>query len=240
MRWLTALLATTLFVGCSNDTIDDTDVNPDVIWGKYETRFNAQTNNLWLSAQLRVGGSTGTTVRLTGDANIAVGGDRLRVVDGDANPVNLVGTFYSLTRSATAPDATYDFVWTRSDGVAFTNPVTQAAPIAVASPAAGAQVPNSAALTITWAAPLGDKERVDAHLDTDVERNTTFAIKSVNSGDSLVISASDMAEFPAGPASLHLVRWREEGVAEGHPENGGRRASSYVSEKIQIEITESE
>ena len=41
MRWITALLAATLFVGCSNDTVDDTDVNPDVIWGKYETRFMA-------------------------------------------------------------------------------------------------------------------------------------------------------------------------------------------------------
>lgn len=240
MRFIIALFTASLFVGCSNDTIDDTDVNPDVIWGKYETRFNAQTNDLWFYSQLRVGGSSGTTVRLTGGANIAVDGQALRVVDGDENPVNLSGTFYTLNQSVSTPNATYTFVWTRNDGEQFTNPVTQAKAIAVTAPADGATISNGEALTIEWGEALGAGERVNAHLDTKVERNTTFKLESVNSGSSLVISADDMADFPAGPATLHLVRFFEEGVAEGHPENGGKRVSSYVSEQIELTISASE
>ncbi|MCB9523492.1 MAG: hypothetical protein H6702_08925 [Myxococcales bacterium] len=240
MRWITALLAATLFVGCSNDTVDDTDVNPDVIWGKYETRFNAQTNDLWFYSQLRVGGSSGTTVRLTGDAKITVDGDRLRVVDGDENPVNLAGTFYTLNQSVAMPNPTYTFVWTRADGEQFTNVVTQAKAIAVTAPAAGATVSNGEALTIEWGEALGAGEHVNAHLDTKVESNTTFKLESVNSGSSLVIPADDMKDFPAGPAELHLVRYFEEGVSEGHPENGGKRISSYVSQKIDLTITAAE
>lgn len=238
MKRLILALAAFVATGCmSNDTIDDTDVNPDKIYGRYEARFSAETNNLWLSAQFRVGGDSGTTVRLTAPASITVDGQAMRVHDGDTATLNLSGTHYYLNGSVDVLPDSHRFVWTRNDGSAYTNVVTQAKSVAVAEPAADSTVSRTQALTITWDGALEDGERVVAHVDSAVELDTTFARKSVTTGNSVIIPAEDMAEFPAGPATIQLERWLEAPTAEGHPE-GGKRLSSYVSPKIQIEISE--
>jgi hypothetical protein len=236
MRCVVAL-SLALFVACSIDTVDDTDITPEAIWGKYETHFSAQDNVLWRGAQFRVGGPTGTTIRLTGGAYVSVDGARLRVVDGDQNPVNLAGTFYALTSAVAEPPATHTFVWTRGDGQEFTNPVTQARAIAITEPAPNAQVPLTAPLTVAWDEPLGPGETVHVHLATADPHDPGFATAIVNAGDRAVIATDDLMEFLPGPATLYLTRWFSEPVVEGHPREGGRRVSSYDSPKILVELT---
>jgi hypothetical protein len=238
MRWLTLLLIAITATGCvSNDTVDDVDVNPDKIWGHYEAVYSAQSNNLLLTAQLRLGGDGGTTIRLTDPASLTVNGGSMRFVDGDDAVVNLLGSFYILNESTETPAESHTFVWTRQDGSTATNVVEQAKPIAATAPEASAQISKGAALTISWANAVEGSGFVVARVDTDVERNTTFARKQISSGSSLVIPADEMADFPVGPATIQLQRWIKLDTTEGHP-IGGVRRSGYYSQKITVEIVE--
>ncbi len=103
--------------GCGSvDTINSDEVDSNVIWGRYGITHYSETQVIDFSAQFRVGGSTGTTVRLAAPSRVRVAGSEMEVFDGDASRVNLVGTFYS--HSITAPSEIpedYTFYWTRDD-----------------------------------------------------------------------------------------------------------------------------
>ena len=67
MRGLTQvlILGASLYLGCvSNDSIDDVDLNEDSVFGQYKGTYNANTKDMELFVQLRLGGDGGTTVRM--------------------------------------------------------------------------------------------------------------------------------------------------------------------------------
>jgi hypothetical protein len=223
----------------SNDTIDDTDVSPDSIWGSYEAHFDARDNSLRLLAQFRVGGSTGTTVRLTSPAKVEVGDQTMNFVDGDESAVNLSGSFYTLRQSLTTPPESQRFRWTRNDGQVFVNTVRQAPALSVASPAPATTVPRDAPLTITFEGePLADGDRITAYVDTQVSDRSGYARVDITSGSTLVVPSADLAEMPAGKATVRLQRYREGRASEGHPKEGGRLLSSFASEAVEITFAE--
>lgn len=239
LRGLALLLAATVG-GCgSNDTVDDTDVSPDAIWGSYEAHYDARENGLRLHAQFRVGGSTGTTIRLTPPAKVEVGDQTMRFVDGDEAAVNLSGSYYTLRQSLTAPPPTQRFRWTRNDGEVFENTVQQAPALSVANPTRNATVPRTAPLTITFdGEPLGEGDRITAYVDTKVADRSGYARVDITSGSTLVVPAADLAEMPPGKAVVRLQRYREARATQGHPKEGGRLVSSFASEEVEFTFAE--
>jgi len=62
--------------GCL-DTVDSEDVNPRAIYQSYHVDYDEKTNETDLFATFRVGGSTGTTVRLNSPSELRVNGRRI-------------------------------------------------------------------------------------------------------------------------------------------------------------------
>lgn len=233
LSWLVNVLLL-LLSGCvSNETVDDTDINPDVIWGRYAAHYSEESSQLSLHAVFRVGGSTGTSIRLTGDAQVTVDGERLDEFDGDEALINIIGTYYGLNRNNVSPEDRYTFVWTRSDGEQFTQIVNQVGGLQVVSPAAGEQIGNTQSLTVKLDGSLGAGERGEVTLSSE-----TGVISAEISGDTAVFPASDFAFLEPGNVQLQVRTEQSEATTTGHPEEGGERLSSFTSSPIALSLTQ--
>lgn len=228
-----SVLSIIALAGCvSNDTVDDIDVNPDVIWGHYHASYSAQSKKVRFRSTLRVGGDTGTTVRLTGGAEIRVDGSKLNVQDGDDALINVIGTYYALEQSAEIPKESYSFTWTRNDGQSFTNVVQQAQSLSIVSPASGAAIDPTQPLTVKLSAPLKDNETAFV----DISAGEEYRTQLISAGDTLTFTASELAGLPVGGGLLSLsIRW-ETNAVEGHPEEGGKLSSTMQGNNVAIEI----
>ena len=110
------LVGLSLSIGCmSNDTVDDVDINEDSLYGHYRGTFNANTKEMKLFAQLRLGGDGGTTVRMV-NGRLLVHGDPMMEVYGDEAFINLLGTYYRHLENVHEPEENYAITWLRGDG----------------------------------------------------------------------------------------------------------------------------
>lgn len=92
-------------VGCwSNDTIDSSDVNEDKLFGDYEGTFTAESSAMHFVAQLTVGGSGGTTVRLLAPSELRLDDQLMPVHDGTSSSSSLM-SYRGRRRSVSAETA---------------------------------------------------------------------------------------------------------------------------------------
>lgn len=239
--WLpVALCATAL--GCSVDTADDTDVNEEKLWGRYQVHYNEGTRDLNFYAQLRLGGPTGTTIRLT-EGKMEVEGQTMRAVDGDSNPINLLGTFYVLDESTATPAESYAFTWTRSDGSTHVNTIEVVDAFSISAPAAGASH-TGGDLTVTLdGPPLGTGEFYVVDVDPEAragEGERALLSERVDSGSQVVFPAAQVAELPAGTLEIRARRTHTAPPQTGHDVEGGERVSTWVAPAVRITFTPTE
>ncbi|MCA9541923.1 MAG: hypothetical protein KC620_23665 [Myxococcales bacterium] len=219
MRTAMLLTATLLAVGCSNDTIDDTDVNNDALYGQYQGHFDAKDGSLKFYAQLRVGGPTGTTVRLSAPANFTLDGQPMSEHDGDEALVNVSGTYYFLQQSATAPNDKYTFVWTRNDEQQFTNEITMPQAFTVTAPAEGDGW-SGGDLVIEFQGPplqnaTGVSEDILVTLTATAragEGQSQVLSESITAGEQVVFPESEMLKLPAGEVTITARKGRRSPV----------------------------
>jgi len=225
-------------VGCSVDTADDADVNEEKLHGKYQVHYYEGDRNLQYYAQLRLGGPSGTTIRLT-QGTMAVQGQSMRVVDGDQNPINLAGTYYVLLQSSDDPGQSHTFTWTRSDGSAYANTVETVPAFTITAPTPGATHAGGD-LKITVAGPaLRAGEHYFATLDAESdpgEGQDGLLSERSEAGNEIIFPAADIAKLPPGTAEVQVRRSHSVGPQTGHDIEGGELLSSRVAPTFTIVV----
>lgn len=223
----------------SQATVNSDDVNEDTFYGRYTVRYNADTATLDSFSQFTVGGSSGTTVRLTSPSKVTADGTEMKVIDGDQSAINIIGTFYTLDKAAiTTPPASVTFVWTKNDGTTtYTNTVSiPSAVVPVASSFSRKQ-----GLTVTYTGTdLASTESILCRLEsksTLTSSTKKYASASYsNTTKSCVFSATDLAEFELGTAKVTLSRTLLiSSNPQGHPQ-GGYTAGYYYSKPVEITV----
>ena len=234
-RFLTLGLGLLIIPACwSIDTIDSEDVNEDVIYGEYSVSYDAQTADLRYYAQFRVGGATGTTLRLTDPSEVAADGKTMELFDGDEAWLNVEGSYYYLKEAASMASSEYSIVWTRLDGSTYENIVIQADAIEVLSPMDGDTISLADGVTVEFDPPVGDNESVRCTIsgNSDVESDL------VSSGNTCVFTAAELDEIEPGDATIEVRRKLDGEVQNGHDEEGGRLNSYYYSPHIEMIFSE--
>jgi hypothetical protein len=225
------------FMGCSIDTIDDIDVNPDRLHGEYQIDFDEAEGFIRHYVQFRVAGPTGTTVRLS-EGSISLDGEEMSVFDGDDAFINLQGTYYRRTRSVSTPNPTYLYSWERTDGLVIDNTATMPGAFAVLSPTDADD--HTGELTIVL-----DGEELDAneHYNVTVRslvdrEDAPMVTREVHSGSELTLGSDVMIGFPVGPVSLSVARIRAGRPQSGHDSAGGQIRTTYTASSIYFNIVE--
>lgn len=90
-------------VACSTDTVGSREVRPDTIYQEYRLSFDEKTGNSTVEAWFRVGGLSGTTVRLDSPANLRVNGKEVPVKP------DFRGTHYELELPGYVSVATFEY-----------------------------------------------------------------------------------------------------------------------------------
>ena len=227
----------------SNDTIDSKDVNPEALYGEYTADFNADAGREELFVQFRVGGSTGTTVRLNDPAKVEANSQRLLEQGGTSSIINLIGTYYGLTTYKPAPEDSVTFVWTRDDKKTFQNVVVMAKPVSIGSPEADLKQSRKNDLKIEV---TGDEllsgETFEAELRSQQtkkdETTVTILWKRIQSGRTIIFAATDLNNFATGAATLVVRRLKPQNVQQGHDREGGVLSSRFQSKAVSITMTE--
>ena len=233
----TVLLATT---GCmSNDTIDDVDVNQDKLFGHYYAGFDSNSGDLDVRVQLRVGGKTGTTVRLL-EGELAVDGHAMSEQYGEAQALNLQGTYYYLKRSLAEFSPVHTVDWDRSDGERVTNDLRIPGPAWITSPAEG-DVVGRDNIVLRF-----DGIELDGHiiakmvleiLDPAGNNRRRTISKVITAGNEFVFTRTDLVGINGGSRIIaHLklqTRYRPE---VGHTAEGGMVKTEYRAARVEYEF----
>jgi len=236
-------ILTIMVTSCaSNDTIDSTDVNEEKLHGFYCANFYEDTADLKFFTQFRVGGSTGTTVRMISPSEVRVEGSRMQVRDGDKNPINLIGTYYTLKESVSAPSKLYEFIWTRTDGSTFRNVMTFARAVSVSSPPANFMYKKGDDLTVKFSNSIASGESVTVKIRSnnfsqDGTEKSSIS-QRVTSGDQVIFTAQELRFFVVGSAKITAERAKRESVQNGHTAEGGEITSYYESSSVPIVVQE--
>ncbi len=235
-----SILAVLALSACSVDTIDDGDVNQEKLYGDYRVTFDDAEKQVRHYVQFRVGGSTGTTIRLT-EGSIEYDGNEMSVFDGDEALINLNGTYYRRTYSADMPNASYTYTWTRGDGQRFDNIATMPSPFTIAAPLAGDTLPLDVPLTISLDGdPLGPNEVYSVQIESEAAMGQNMIAARSESGTEVIISADELSGLPLGPAIIRVSRVRSDAPQAGHADVGGRIETQYQVGEIGVSFVASQ
>lgn len=237
--WRLALVGLVLGAfGCSNDTVDDTDVNEDKLFGDYQVYYDEGGRDLRYYAQLRLGGASGTTIRLTA-GRMEVAGQEMRLVDGEDLVINVTGTYYTLSQSTDSPPATHTFTWTRSDGSSYDNTLETQPAFSIAEPAAGATHTGGDLVVVLNGPALKAGESYRVSLDADNQagegQRGTLSERS-DTGDRVVFPAADVALLPPGGVKVRARRVWQGTPQNGHAIEGGSLTSSRLAPEVAIQV----
>jgi hypothetical protein len=226
----------------SKDTVDLNDVNPDTIYQRYIVDFDNETKKLYVSAQFRVGGATGTTVRLNSSESVEINGQSMAIYDGDVLRPNLTGTFYSLSTPIEAPKDLNEFRWKSKDGKIITNVLPSAKSVAISQPSSGSVINRKNPVSVSFMGEdLSSNEQVHFYLRTSEDpasdqRNS--AICSISSGKTCFFSAEDISKLPKGVAKLSIKRLKWLPTSESSGKIVGTMSSEFLSEDVEVFISE--
>jgi hypothetical protein len=222
----------------STDTIDSGDVNNDKIYQSYSVSYLEDSKNLTFEAQFRVGGKTGTTVRLVSPSTVTVNGNVMIYHDGSESVIDTTGSYYK--SSAAKPDvaAYHTFAWTNAAGEVLTNILEEPKPIGVKSPAANSSHSIAEDLTVSFSGdPIKPNEWATVSIIGATEPNVVIPAKSITDTMSVSFTAEELKGLQAGIAKIQVSRWSEGDLQSCNPDVGGKRYSSWTAKDISIVIT---
>jgi hypothetical protein len=224
------LILTALTISCkSNDTVDSTDVNEAKIFRSIRVEYTGFSDYLRLRIDFRIGGDTGTTVKLVERSKVQVNGGDLALVEDTG-----VGTYYELTRSNISTlEESYTFQWTKNDGSVVESIVTPNVDTAIDSPAIDATVPRSELLTVQFTpAVSGDEEVEISMLDKcPYEIGRKSANGTAKSGTKAYIQPDDMADLGTGDSGcLYAKRTSNTKIASSDAHGGGSIENNRLSD----------
>jgi hypothetical protein len=229
--------------GASTDTISGKDLTPETvlgskadgsdskIYGSYRIQFDDETKKFESSVTFRVGGKTGTGLKLVEPDHIELQNERLGERPGDSN---IYTTFYSIEKSIPAPEEKYTFQWFQGSVVR-----TNSIPMHTVQ----SELPESITvdrsndLVIPWKGDvLATNETIEVHVEIQDEYDATSTHDwhtRVNAGSSVVMPQNVILAFQNGQAFLQITRESTDSPAEGHGA-GGILISRYKSKKTTL------
>ena len=227
-------------VSCgSSDTVDSKDVNEDRMQRDFHVVYKQLTKELHVYAQFRVGGATGTTVRLTDGTSIAINETKLFEHDGNKVVIPIKGTFYDTVITDATPEREYKFRWTRRDGKIFETLVDltsgpletdiQPSQVVSRSKALPAMVTSSA---------LKPNEHMNFVIQgTDINyKNKTFTSKDVKDLR-YTFQPADLSGFQ-GTASTFVKRISKRSTSNGDEDIGGAITTERWSSPVTVEFVQ--
>lgn len=214
------------FTGCgSTEVANSADVNQDKIYQRYTVNIDAEYGTSQATAQLRFGGSLGTTLMLTEPSQVTCNGAKM-----SGETAFLQGFVYSMNVDASLGD--YEFVFTNTEETSYTNAIHIEA-ISLAN--VPAEVNASAGWEVTWnGAPVGNNETVTIHLSG--EGFTCSESTSIQGATSIMFNSNEYPNMKGGNYEIYLERWVETSCAEAADE-GGAISATYSSEHKSTKIT---
>jgi hypothetical protein len=239
LHFIIAILFLGLLSGCSVDTILSDKVDENELYGHYRVSYSKKSNDLFLSAGLRVGGVTGTTVKL-------VAPSLLKVEEGDLTEKNFLGTDYSLRISLTQEQSTkseYKFTWVKKDGTEVVNVVPTARSVSLKDDMSGKSMSKASSLNIDFAGEaLSDDEEIRIAIHSQVRPDYTKSEVSTVSKTVRALAVSftveELKNLVKGKAEIRLERIRTQMSASGHEKVGGMRSSIYEATTVEVTVVE--
>lgn len=242
-------LGLAVVAGCgSNDTVDVEDVNEDTIYQRISVDYTASSKDVDIYVQLRVGGSTGTTVAIQDDQALLVNNMKMEETDGRESSINLSGTSYGLASTADSTNSNYRIIWNRKDGQQVATDVRLAPAYEFAEDVQSKAFSISEPLTFAMKTEKDDSRRKDntkysyrctlTTPDGNAPEGFQSRMSSSNaSASSCEFSVADLMEFPLGEAVLssRLVATSKEGQIKNM--TGRSISRTYMSAEKRITLT---
>lgn len=236
-----ALALCTLFLACaaaackSHDTVDSSSVDEAQIYRTIRVELRPGDETLRLYIDFRVGGNTGTTVKLVEPSGITVNGEPIAIFEDD----DVAGTYYQneINTKSLTKDA-FNFAWTQKSGAVVEEEVELLPESKVMSPEAGSKVSRDSLLQVTFEPSLTADATMDASvLDRcpyQIGRKTARA--TAKSGDMVSIQSSDLARLGTGAGCVFLTHDDDYSIATGDHDLGGHVFRKRVSETQDLTI----
>lgn len=226
----TLYIVSLIFIGCSTDTVGSNDINADAIHQDYSLYYQEQNNSSSLTAQFRVGGSTGTTVEIEPPAQLYMNGM-------SPKKSTFLGTSYSVSQSGALLQGQFDFV--DNTGKLYSNSVllktitinANLAPIMLGT--------NYYVPVLTH--PLTAGDNVSAVLEQEfveggISRYVFIQGQYQATTSSVAFSSYDLSRLRNGIARLTVSRTHHQSLTQASPRGGGEISSSYSSRPISLTI----
>ena len=106
-----------LVVNCGSvDTVDSNSVRESDIHTSYRAEFHEDKNDAEFRAQFRLGGSTGTTLKLIAPSKVTLDGQDMNLALGMNEFINVSGTRYVSAVPTNRAVGKHEFIWTKANG----------------------------------------------------------------------------------------------------------------------------
>lgn len=210
----------------STDIADVGDVNQKKIHQSYSVDIDQNSGTRNAEAQFRFGGSTGTTLNLTGSSEVTVNGASMK---GDDQFFR--GLVYS---SNVGDDGTYAFVFTDADNNVYTNSIDL-------QPVDLERLPNAISgkesVNISWeGAPVGAQETVTLYaMGSNEVMGTEIGSTSGKGATSIDTDPRQVRMLLNGGGEIYIVRSISKNLDEAADEGGDIRGD-YRSSSYSIDI----
>lgn len=245
LQIITLALGILALVGCgSKDTVNSEDVNEDRIYRQYTIRQYddpSKNESLQYTAQFRVGGDTGTTVRLSAPSHIKSNDRVLSLSDGDTQFVNFSGTYY-YDRLRSGP-IQHRFMWTRRDGQIFENILQTPEKLTVISPTPGEVFKlGQTDFRVIWQFDevLQPQETITILLEGTGYDGSHFSASAERfGGTEHVFSKNDLKDFRPGSCQITVTRRRIREISNGSVDIGGRAIEERISVPVGVVLQDS-
>lgn len=220
-------LALAFFGGCSVDTVGSHEVQPHAIHQNFWLSYGEETNSTEFSATFRVGGPTGTTVKLVAPAELQVDGNAVE-------SSTFLGTHYrkSIAKSYKQSATIY---WLDANKKGYTNVLT-IHPVAI--PAQLPAVRLGSEYTIAVSAPsFGPGDQISATISQRQGTEATFSSSyAYDEKRGVVIFRYDeVARLKPGKAKVSVTSTNSGKLQETTAE-GGYGSASYYTKSVEIDV----
>jgi hypothetical protein len=223
-----AILGSALILSscASTDIADVGDVNQKKIHQSYSVDIDQNSGSKSAEAQFRFGGSTGTTLNLSGPASVTINDDEM---NGDDEFFR--GLVYN---SRVSDDGEFTFVFTDADNTTYTNSITL-------NPIDLDQIPQAisgkSSHSIAWeGAPLGHQETVTIYAMSSNEMiGTQIGSVSGKGATSVDTDPRQIRTLLNGGGEIYIIRSVKKSLDEAADEGGDIRGD-YRSESYAIDI----
>ena len=230
---------------CSSDVVESKDVNEEQVFRSYNVTHDAGTRSTYMSAQYRVGGATGTTVRLTEPSHVNVSGAPLLINDNNATATRTLftGAFYSSSQIVESPDHSYTFIWSRKDGSQVSDQINLAAPVYATSLGSGDAIRRNHDLDIILdlSVSAADESVTAQILATNIatsEGSVRLATATTSYGNVIHIPAADLQKLASGEAQLTLQHHTYRTMPRSSQSLGGAIESAYVTTPLTFKLVD--